>query len=239
MKFLKLIIVIVFLFAFNCFAQQNEPFIENILSKKITKEISIRYLIHLPKNYDSSLGNLPLLIYLHGGLGRGNDFQKLYWYPIPKMIRENKFPDSFVVLIPQCPEGKYWPELTDELRSLINEIKEKYNIDTSRIYGMGYSMGGNGIVEFAFRNPHMFAAIAAMSGYYFNLWVSRIKDIPIWFFHGAKDNRIELKEADEIVEEYKKFGVDVKYTRDPEGGHNPPTIEQHLEVLQWLLTHSK
>ena len=104
---------------------------------------------------------------------------------------------------------------------------------------MGYSMGGNGIVEFAFRNPHMFAAIAAMSGYYFNLWVSRIKDIPIWFFHGAKDNMIELKEADEIVEEYKKFSVDVKYTRDPEGGHNPPTIEQHLEVLQWLLTHSK
>jgi len=53
----------------------------------------------------------------------------------------------------------------------------------------------------------MFASIATMSGYYYNMWVIRIKDIPIWVFHGAKDIRIEVKEADDIVEEYKKFGI--------------------------------
>ena len=130
-------------------------------------------------------------------------------------------------------------ELTDELRVLINEIIAKYNIDTTRIYGMGYSMGGNGIVEFAFRNPQIFTAIAAMSGYYFNLWISRIKDIPIWIFHGAKDSRISVKETDDFVEEYKKFGIDVKYAKESKGEHRPPTEKEHLEVLRWFLEHSK
>ena len=90
---------------------------------------------------------------------------------------------------------------------MINEIVNKYNVDTSRIYGIGYSLSGNGIVELTFRNQNMFASIATMSGCYYNMWVIRIKDIPIWVFHGAKDIRIEVKEADDIVEEYKKFGI--------------------------------
>jgi predicted peptidase len=221
------------------FGRQNAPFRESKLEKKIVKEISIRYLIHLPEGYEGSKQLFPLLLYLHGGQGRGDDFQKLSWYPIPKMILTNKFPNSLIAVIPQCPEGKVWEELEDALVAVIDEIANRYRVDASRIYGIGYSMGGNGIVHLAYTHPDIFAAIAPMSGYYFTWWVSRLKDIPAWFFHGAKDSPVSLKETDEMVEEYKKLGGEVKYSRDPEGGHRPPSEEQHLEVLEWLLKHSK
>jgi predicted peptidase len=221
------------------FVDQAAPFLEGRLDKRIVKDISLRYLLHLPKGYADSSQGYPLLFYLHGGLGRGSDFQKLSWYPIPKMIRENKFPESFIALVPQCPEGRMWDEVEDALVALIDEVSRTYRVDRSRIYGLGYSMGGNGITHLAYAHPGIFAAIASMSGYYFNWWVSRLKNIPTWFFHGAKDTTIPLAEADEMVEEYKKAGAEVKYTRDPEGVHRPPTEEQHLEVLRWFLEHSK
>jgi predicted peptidase len=221
------------------FGGQASPFLEKKLTKEVVKEISIRYLLHLPEGYESSGERYPLLLYLHGGLGRGSDFQKLSWYPIPKMIRENKFPDSMIALVPQCPEGRMWDELDDALVSLIDEISHRYRVDPSRVYGLGYSLGGNGIAHLAYAHPDIFAAIAPMSGYYFNWWVSRLKDTPTWFFHGARDASVSVTEADEMVEEFRKSGAEVNYTRDPEGGHRPPTEAQHLEVLQWFLKHSK
>jgi len=155
------------------------------------------------------------------------------------MILENKFPDSLIAVIPQCPEGKYWPELTDELSCLINEITTHYHVDTTRIYGIGYSMGGNGIAYFAYAHPKIFAAIAAMSGKYNTWWLSRLKKVPAWFFHGVKDSLVNVRESDEMVEEYKKIGIEVKYSRDPEGMHRPPTEAQHQELFQWLLQQSK
>lgn len=220
-------------------AQQKNPFIENRLPETITKNISLRYLVHLPNQSGGMHHPLPLLLYLHGGMGRGNDFKKLYWYPVPKMILENTFPDSFVVVIPQCPEGKNWIEYTDALSELIHQTIKYYSIDTSRIYGIGYSMGGNGIAYLAYMHPELFSAIAAMSGFYYTTWASRLKDIPSWFFHGAKDTILNIDESDKIVEELRKFQANVKYTREPEGIHSPPAVEQHLEVLQWFLEHSK
>jgi predicted peptidase len=219
--------------------KQNSPFSKNELSKKITKEISLRYLIHLPEGYEGSEQHFPLLLYLHGGIGRGADFQKLYWYPIPKMILEKKFPNSFIAVIPQCPKGKMWTELTDALTELIHEITLRYKIDTTRIYGIGYSMGSNGIAYLAYANPEIFAAIAPMSGKFNTWWVSRLKRVPAWFFHGAKDTLVSVRESDEMVAEYNKNGAEIKYFRNPEGIHCPPTVEKHLELLQWFLEHSK
>jgi predicted peptidase len=223
----------------SSFSQESQPFQESVLSKTITRQLSLRYLIHVPKKYGTRNSAYPLLLYLHGGLGRGNDFQKLSWYPIPKMIRENSFPDSFIVVIPQCPEGQMWTEQLDALLSLIEETAKRYSIDTTRIYGMGYSMGANGIGYLAYVRPKIFSAIALMSGVYNPWWVTRLRNVPAWYFHGAKDTCVSVNQSDRMVEEYRKEGMMARYSRDPEGGHRPPSTEAHREVLDWLLQFSK
>lgn len=63
-------------------AQDTEPFFEKDFSKEKCYDISLRYLISLSANYDSQ-EKWSLLLYLHGSMGRGDDFKKLYWYPVP------------------------------------------------------------------------------------------------------------------------------------------------------------
>ncbi len=221
-------------------AQDNSPFLEKTLSKKIGYDISVRYLIYLPKGYDEASKKWPLLLYLHGGMGRGSDFKKLHWYPVPRMILEKKYDLPFIVLIPQCPEGKMWSDMVlIEVAELLKNAIESYKVDTTRVYAVGYSMGGNGVLALANYVPDMFAAIAPISGMSNTWWASKIKDIPAWFFHGAKDDRVPVRESDDMVDALKKEGADVKYTRTDERKHSPPTEKEHLELFEWLLKQQK
>jgi predicted peptidase len=221
-------------------AQDDMPFLEKHFSKKICRNISLRYLIHLPVGYDNSQEKWPLLLYLHGGMGRGNDFKKLYWYQVPKMILEKKYNLPFIVIIPQCPDGKMWSNI--ELLAVSELLKNaigSYKVDSTRIYAIGYSMGGNGVLALAYYEPDIFTAIASMSGYYTTWWASKIKNIPLWFFHGAKDDHTPVHICDEMVDVLKKNGAEVKYSRKDEGIHSQPPEKEHLKVFEWLLKHRK
>jgi len=146
MKLKSSIVLIAIFSVFLCpavLAQDSIPFLEKTLSKKIGYDISVRYLIYLPKGYGDTLQKWPLLLYLHGGMGRGSDFKKLHWYPVPRMILEKKYEPPFIVLIPQCPEGKMWSDLVlVEVAELLKNTIESYKVDPARIYAVGYSMGG-------------------------------------------------------------------------------------------------
>jgi len=220
--------------------QDNKPFLEKTFSKKICCDISVRHLIFLPEGYNDSQKKWPLLLYLHGGMGRGNDFKMLYWYPVPKMILKKKYKLPFIVLIPQCPKGKMWSDMElIKVAELIKHTIESYKVDSTRVYAVGYSMGGNGVLALANYASDLFAAIAPMSGMSNTWWASKIKDIPAWFFHGAKDNRVPVRESDEMVDALKKEEAEVKYSCDNERAHSPPSEKEHLELFEWLLKHKK
>jgi predicted peptidase len=222
-------------------AQESKPFLEKTFSKKIDYDISVRHLVFLPDEYTNSQEKWPLLLYLHGGMGRGNDFKKLHWYPVLRMILEGKYKPPFIVLVPQCPEGKLWSDMElIKIAELLKHAVATYRVDETRIYAVGYSMGGNGVLALARYIPDIFAALAPMSGMSNVWWASYIKDIPAWFFHGAKDDHVSVRESDEMVDALKKEGAkEIKYTRDKERKHSPPTEEEHLLLFEWLLKHAK
>lgn len=222
-------------------AQESKPFLEKTFSKKIDCDISVRHLVFLPDEYSNSQDKWPLLLYLHGGMGRGNDFKKLHWYPVPRMILEGKYKPPFIVLVPQCPEGKMWSDIElIKVAELLKHAVATYRVDETRIYAVGYSMGGNGVLALARYIPDIFAAIAPMSGMSNVWWASTIKDIPAWFFHGVKDDRVPVRESDEMVDVLKNEGAtEIKYSRDEERRHSPPTEEEHLLLFEWLLKHTK
>jgi predicted peptidase len=126
-----------------------------------------------------------------------------------------------------------------EVTELLKHIVECYRVDDARIYAVGYSMGGNGVLALARYIPDIFAAIAPMSGMSNVWWASYIKDIPAWFFHGAKDDHVPVQESDEMVDALKIVGAkEIKYSRDNERKHSPPTEEEHLLLFEWLLKHT-
>ena len=103
---------------------------------------------------------------------------------------------------------------------LLDEIEEKYRVDTRRIYVTGLSMGGFGTWALAVTYPRRFAAIVPICGGGFSWIVARIQHLPVWVFHGKKDTIVELRESEEMVNALKQCGSPVKFTVYPDAGHD-------------------
>ena len=215
--------------------------IKNQSSHNFQKEVKVllsaNYLLYLPKDYQDGDKLFPLVLFLHGIGERGTDIEKVKTHGIPKLINEGKeFP--FIVVSPQCPDNVFWN--TDVLSALIDEIESHYRVDKNRIYVTGLSMGGNGTWSLALAEPYRFAAIAPVCGWSHPVEFCKIAHIPIWIFHGAKDNVVPLNFSEQIVQQSKSCGdANLKFTIYPEANHDAWTETYNNEELyKWFLEHS-
>ncbi len=212
--------------------------VESGFQGRLCRDVQIRYLLHLPDGYTTTQNQWPLMLYLHGGLGRGDDFAKLMWYPVPRMLESGEYSLPFIVVIPQCREGEMWTD-TEALIALLDDICDAHAVDPDRIYLVGYSMGGHGVWYLAYRHPERFAAIAPMSGMSNPWWTSRLKGLPVWAFHGGQDDRVPSRESEQMIASLGGDHDTVRFTLNPDRGHRPPTVQEHLELFQWLLAQRR
>jgi len=211
---------------------------EGLFDKTIQRRVTMRFLLYLPNGYGRENVRWPIILYLHGAMGRGSDFEKMSWYPLPRLLREPGHDLPFVVLMPQCPLDDNWGD-PEALLALLDEVSASHAVDQDRVYLAGYSMGGTGALRLAFAHPERFAAVASMSGFADPYWAPRLKAVPIWVFHGAKDNRVPPSESEQMVAALKAEGADVTLSLDPERGHSPPSDEEHLRLFDWFLSHRR
>lgn len=211
------------------------PLIEMKFNGTYKKKVNLNYLLYLPKDYDAK-SDWPLLLFLHGAGERGTDLNLVKKHGPPKLIEEGKeFP--FVVVSPQCPENSRWD--IDALIGLLDSITEELNIDRSRIYVTGLSMGGNGTWRLASEIPHRLAAIIPICGWGDPFAACLMGKLPVWTFHGAKDNVVPISYTDALVNQLKLCGGVVEYTVYPEAGHDSWTATyNNPAIYEWLLKHS-
>jgi predicted peptidase len=99
-------------------------------------------------------------------------------------------------------------------------------------------MGGYGTWTLAAAYPDRFAAIAPICGGGKAFMAYRLKDVPVWAFHGAKDNVVPVKESEELVNAIKARGGDAKLTVYPDAGHDSWTATyNNQELYDWFLKH--
>jgi predicted peptidase len=67
-----------------------------------------------------------------------------------------------------------------------------------------------------------------------------IKDLPIWVFHGAKDDIVPPEISENMVQALKDLGSPVKFTLYPEAGHDSWTeAYDSAELWDWLAKQCK
>jgi predicted peptidase len=201
---------------------------------------------------------LPLVVFLHGAGERGSDNEAQLCNGIFTFVDSaNQAKRPAFVLAPQCPSGKKWVNVDWKLASnqmpdsvsvplgmlleLVKQYKDSLFIDDTRIYIAGLSMGGFGTWDAICREPALFAAALAVCGGGDEKMVSRIKDLPVWAFHGSNDKVIIPQRSANMVAALKKAGnKKVKYTVYPKVGHNSwtPTFANPA-VHQWLFQQRK
>lgn len=206
--------------------------------KNITKTIHYKFLLFLPKTWGQDPRHKwPLLVFLHGSGESGDEIEKVKVHGPPKMVeKDENFP--FIVVSPQNPVGVGWDP--EALNALLDEVMARLPVDGDRVYLTGLSRGGYGTWNFACAHPERFAAVAPISGGGFPDAACRLKDVPVWVFHGAKDDVICLNESKRMVEALKQCGGDVKFTIYPDASHDAWTeTYANPELYSWFLEHKR
>ena len=208
-----------------------------LLEEEVTKTIRTKYLLYLPENYDERKGGWPLMLFLHGAGERGDRLDSVKIHGPPKLIENGRqFP--FIILSPQCPTDQWWS--VEVLDVLIKDVCKHYRVDEDRIYVTGLSMGGYGTWALALEYPNRFAAIAPICGGGNPLKARILKHLPIWVFHGAKDDVVDIQRSKEMVEALKEVGGNVKFTVYPEAGHDSwSETYSNPELYEWFLEHRR
>jgi hypothetical protein len=101
-------------------------------------------------------------------------------------------------------------------------------------------MGGFGTWNIASKFPSVFAAIAPVCGGGDTTQVMKLRHMPVWVFHGAKDDVVNPEQSYRMVRALKKFNPDVKLTVYPEAKHDSWTLTYNNDSLYtWLLQQKK
>ena len=199
---------------------------------------SIKYLVRFPDGYTEGK-KCPVLFCIHGAGGRGGDYEQFKNHPeMTHSAKMEGFP--FVTVAPICPkEDGTWFDFFETLKDLIRFVISEDFTDRSRVYVTGASMGGYTTWELAMSMPEYFAAIVPIcgGGMYWN--AGRLKNVPVWAFHGRLDTSVLVEESEKMVNAVNKKGGCAKLTVYPENKHDAwNDTYSNPAVYEWLLSHT-
>jgi len=204
-------------------------------NRYIQRGQSCLYWITLPQGYNEQEKKWPMIIYLHPSSLQGHDLSMIRT-PIPPDVDEIKKDFPFVVLSPQCPdEYDAWPG--DLVVALVDEAVKLYNVDARRVYVTGFSLGGRGSWSVAVDYPEVFAAVAPVAGSYGQPErIGRIKDVPVWVFHGDSDRLLPIGPVRDMVQDLRDSGGNVRFTIYKGAGHGiTRRVYRTRELYEWFL----
>ncbi len=197
--------------------------------------VADRYKVYLPDGY-SPRKSWPLLLFLHGYGERGRNLQLVARHGPPKLIESGRSL-PFIVVAPQSESG-WWD--TGFLNNVLSETTARYQVDENRIYLTGMSLGGYGVWSMAKAYPDRFAAIAPVCGGGNPNGIEVIKSVPVWAFHGEKDQRVPLSAGEEMVNALRAAGGNVRFTVYANTGHDSWTeTYNNPQLYEWLLKQSR
>jgi predicted peptidase len=226
-----------------------------------TAKLRMPYRLFVPSDVNPTSKH-PLVLFFHGSGERGNDNEKPLLHGVQRFATadaQSRYP--CFVLVPQCPTHldnqpimwtgerermhllKLTPEVAIPLQTaleLLLEIQEKFRVNLDRTYVTGLSMGGFATWEALLRYPEMFAAAIPVCGGGDATHAARIKNIPVWAFHGADDPTVPVECSRSMIKMIEKAGGHPRYTEYPGVGHNSwDRAYAEPDLLSWFFSHSR
>jgi predicted esterase len=153
-----------------------------------------RYYLHPEERY-------PLVVFLHGAGEKGNGGSTLSRVLVngpPKLVAQGRdFP--FVLISPQLPDFESaWPvPLVDEIIARASTLAQ---VDSSRIYLTGLSLGGIGTWGYAIARPSLVAAVVPIAGAGAAAQVCAMRTVGVWAFHGDADSVVPVSGSVSMVD---------------------------------------
>ena len=179
--------------------EENKPFTDtpnnsgtqNISHNGVNRE----YNLYIPSSYNSSAA--ASVIFTFHGFG-GNSLGFLDETNLKTIAETN----NIILISPQgslldgsphwntCPIGGDNKSNADDfgfIETLLNQVKSQYNVDSKKVYAVGYSNGGMMSYGLAQHKSELFAAVGSVSGTMLDCYGPPLHPIPVIHLHGTND----------------------------------------------------
>lgn len=212
-----------------------------------------------PENPSSE--QYPLVIFLHGAGERGTDNEAQLTHGAQMFlnpINRKKYPAY--VLFPQCPPNGFWaydeqPDLSSPkdfpilneptkwiklVRGLATKYIKEGNVDPTRVYIVGLSMGGMAVYDLAERYPEMWASAVAICGAINPQRINKASGVKFRIYHGDADKVVPVEASRLAYLKLKKLGGSVEYFEFPGCTHGSwnPAFNQP-DFLKWIFSNRR
>lgn len=177
----------------------------------------------------------------------------------PEVMQAGEKYPAFV-LFPQCPESGYWayenrpqsfiptqmpvgkemPSVFQAVKELLDMYLANPQVDKSRVYIMGLSMGAMGTYDMVSRFPDIFAAAVPICGTVNPTRLSAARNVAFRIFHGDADDVVPVAGSRQAYKALKAAGASVEYIEFPgcnHGSWNPAF--NYPDFMKWLFTQKK
>ena len=201
-----------------------------------TGDTGLSYWLYTPQSTGTPK---TLVLYLHGGSGKGSDLNAvLVAESLPRFLQERQIaPDAYVVM-PQLPANcNSWSDRTAQLMQLLVTVKTQYPIACTSL--TGHSMGGTGCWELALAHPEAFCAAAPLSGSVQltpqNL--TSLRSLPVWAVVGSADTIVKPDASEQFITALQEKNSNALLTvREGATHFDVPQayLDSTLGLLDWL-----
>lgn len=209
------------------------------------------YRVYVPARYKASTPT-PLVIALHGLGATEDSFFDSYAKVAPTLAEQHGF--LMAAPLGYRVDGFYGSGLMGggdaasrrrseysekDVLEVLKRMRAQYNVDPSRIYLIGHSMGAIGTWALGVKYPDLWAALVPFSGIGLPAAADRIKGIPQFVVHGDADNTVNVAGSRTMVAALKKLGADVTYIEVPGGSHADVVVPHLPAAFEFLAKQKK
>lgn len=126
-------------------------------------------------------------------------------------------------------------------KDIFDQVVKENSVDKNRIYIMGVSMGGYGAWNFVMRYHKLIAAAVPICGGGDPSMAKKIRNVPIWAFHGDKDSTVPLSGSTDMIEAlYNQKKNKARLTIYKGVGHNSYELAwKEMELVNWVFKQKK
>lgn len=178
----------------------------------------------------------PIVVFLHGASLCGNNLNKVLRYGTVDAIKRGLKLDAYVIA-PQT-QGAWNPQRVMNVVDYV--IDHNLDVDTSRIYVVGMSLGGYGSIDVSNAFPDRIAAALSFCGGGSAKDYTGLSQMPMWIVHGTADRAVSVGQSDAVAAAVRSIdGSRLHYDRIPGMNHSKPARFFYVpEFYEWLFQHS-
>jgi len=184
---------------------------------------------------------LPVVVFLHGRSLSGTNLNTVRKYGSIDAVKRGRKINA-VIIAPQVDFNDWWrPE---RVMNVVEWVAKRYDVDLTRLYVLGMSLGGYGTLDFAATYPDRTAAAIALCGgsTLRGAALAPLNKVPTWIMHGTADASVAVSESRRVkttMEEHDANTPRLRYDEWKGAGHSIYARVFYMpEAYEWLFKHS-